>query len=160
MRLLRTPARPAAIIALATTMLAAGCGGGGGDMEAFEQEVVAARDTVDSSFAYIKRPDSTEDLVRRLRTSRDRVQRASAAVADADAPDDLEDESRRLALGLRQMSQEMEAVANSIELVQSGDPNTPVQSVVFETWDTVQNTLTDLRDEGVEVRPLRPGGGP
>jgi hypothetical protein len=134
--------------------------GGDGDRETFEREVVSARDTVDSSFAYIKRPESTEDLVRRIRTSRDRVERASVAVADADAPGDLEDEGRRLAVGLKKMSEEMEAVANSIELVENADPSTPVQSVVFETWDTVQNALIDLRDEGVEVRPLRPGGGP
>ena len=159
MQLVRTPARAAAILALAA-LLVAGCGGDDGDMDAFEQEVIAARDTVDSSFAYIKRPESTEDLIRRLRTSRDRVRRASTAVGEADAPSDLEDEGRRLSVGLRQMSQEMEAVANSIELVHNGSPTTPVETVVFETWDTVQNSLTDLRDEGVEVRPLRPGGGP
>jgi hypothetical protein len=159
MRLIVTSRRASATLVL-VALLGAGCGGDGGDMDAFEEEVVAARDTVDSSFAYIKRPESTEDLIRRLRTSRDRVRRASAAVAEVNAPDELEDEGRRLVNGLRQMSQEMEAVANSIQIVEDADPTTPVQSVVFDTWDTVQNALTDLRDEGVDVQPLRPGGGP
>ena len=72
MRLL-TRARAAGILA-AVAVLAAGCSGDD-DKAAFEQEVVSARDTADSSFAYIKRPESTEDLVRRLRTSGDRLQR-------------------------------------------------------------------------------------
>jgi hypothetical protein len=159
MQLPRSAAPTFAALLLASLGLA-GCGGDGGDMDAFEEEVVAARDTVDSSFAYIKRPESTTDLVRRLRTSRDRVGRAAKAVAAADAPSELEDEGRRLANGLRQMSKEMGAVANSIEIVETADPTTPVQSVVFDTWDTVQNALTELRNEGVDVSPLRPGGGP
>ena len=92
MRLLTTRARAAGILA-AVAVLAAGCSGDD-DKAAFEQEVVSARDTADSSFAYIKRPESTEDLVRRLRTSGDRLQRVSGTVAQADTPEDLVDERR------------------------------------------------------------------
>ena len=158
MRLLTTRARVAGVLA-AVAVLAAGCGGDD-DNVAFEKEVVSARDTADSSFAYIKRPESTEDLIRRLRTSRDRLQRVSGSVAEVETPDDLVDEQERLAHALREMSKEMDAAANSIEFVQEGDSSAPVETLIFDTWDAVQAALTDLRNQGIDVQPLRPGGGP
>jgi len=163
MRLLHNPGRALLILAAlaATALLAGGCMGDD-DTEAFEREVVSARDTTDSSFAYIKRPESTEDLVRRLRTSGQRIERVSGTLADADAPADLADEHTRLVTALDAMSEEMNAAANSIELVNSEDATAgfPVETLVFDTWDSVQNVLTELREEGVDVQPLRPGGGP
>ena len=161
MRLLTTRALAVGIL-VAVVALAAGCSGDG-DKAAFEREVVSARDTADSSFAYIKRPESTDDLVRRLRTSGDRLQRVSGSVADADAPDDLVDERRQLAHALSEMSKEMNAAANSIEFVQESDgtgAGAPVERLIFDTWDSVQGVLTDLREQGIDVEPLRPGGGP
>jgi hypothetical protein len=158
MRLLTTRARAAGILA-AVAVLAAGCGGDDDDKGAFQKEVVSARDTADSSFAYIKRPESTEDLVRRLRTSGDRLQRVSGSVADVETPEDFTDEQERLAQALREMSKEMDAAANSIEFVQEGDISAPVETLIFDTWDAVQAALTDLRNQGIDVQPLRPGGG-
>ena len=158
MRLFTTRAFAAGVLA-AVAVLAAGCGGDD-DMVAFEKEVVSARDTADSSFAYIKRPESTDDLVRRLRTSGDRLQRVSGSVAEVDTPDDLVDEQEQLAHALREMSKEMDAAANSIEYVQEGDSSAPVETLIFDTWDAVQAALTDLRNQGIDVQPLRPGGGP
>ena len=61
------------------------------------------------------------------------------------------------------MSKEMAAAANSIELIQSGQTqvggSAQVQTLIFETWDTVQAALDDLREQGIDVRPLRRGGG-
>ena len=158
MRLLTARARAAGIL-VAVAVLAAGCGGDD-DKAAFEKEVVSARDTADSSFAYIKRPESTDDLVRRLRTSGDRLQRVSGSVAEVETPDDLVDEQERLAQALREMSKEMDAAANSIEYVQEGDSSAPVETLIFDTWDAVQAALTELRNQGIDVQPLRPGGGP
>jgi hypothetical protein len=147
-------------IVVAAVLAGSGCSFGEGG-EDFEQEVVSARDTADSSFAYIKRPQSTEDLVRRLRTSRDRLERVSGSLAETEAPDELTDERERLVTALEAMAKEMDGFANSIELViqgrEQGAP--PVETLVFDSWDQVQNVLTELRGEGVDVQPLRPGGG-
>jgi hypothetical protein len=159
MRLQTTLARAAGILA-AATLVVGGCSFGD-DGEAFEREVISARDTADSSFAYIKRPESTEDLVRRLRTSRDRLERVSGSLAETEAPDELSDEQKRLVAALAAMSKEMDGFANSIELVIEGQNQSqaPVETLVFDSWDQVQNVLTELRGEGVDVEPLRPGGG-
>src|SRR5687768_1511682 len=159
MRLETTLARAAGIVA-AVTLVAGGCSFGD-DGEAFEREVISARDTADSSFAYIKRPESTEDLVRRLRASRDRLERVSGSLSETEAPDELSDEQERLVTALEAMSKEMDGFANSIELVIQGQNQSqaPVETLVFDSWDQVQNVLTELRGEGVDVEPLRPGGG-
>ena len=160
MRLLTTRALAAGILATVAA-LAAGCSGDDSTV-AFEREVVSARDTADSSFAYIKRPESTDDLIRRLRTSGVRIERVSDSLAETDVPDDLADEHTQLVAALSAMSDEMNAAANSIELVQNDDATAgfPVETLIFDTWDSVQDVLTELRDEGVDVQPLRPGGGP
>ena len=149
-----------AMISFALVALGAGCGGD--ENGAFEDEVVAARDTADSAMAYIRRPKSTEDLVVRLRTNGERLATASGTIAQADAPDDMVEGKVRLATALTAMSKEMNAAANSIELVIEGQtPGVgPVETLVFDTWDTVQAALDELRDAGIDVEPLRPGGGP
>ncbi len=149
------------LIVLALAALGAGCSGGDDTKETFEHEVVAARDTADSALANLKQPESTNDLIVRLRTGRDELATASGSIAIADAPADLAEERRRFAGALSDMSQEMDAAANSIELVQGGPAGEQghVQSLIFDTWDTVQAALAALRDEGIDVQPLRRHGG-
>lgn len=148
----------AAVLALGA--LAGGCAGDD-SKESFEREVVTARNTADSSLAALRRPTSTDDLIKRLRIGRDRVAGASETIAAADAPDDLTQERRQLADALRAYSQEFDAAANSIELVQGSTDGEAgaVQGLVFDTWDAVQAALDRLRNEGIDVEPLRPGGG-
>ncbi len=103
-----------------------------------------------------------DDLIVRLRRNGDRLAAASTTIAGTEAPDDLTEERGRLAVALTAMSKEMDAAANSIELVQSGETGgagSQVETLVFETWDTVQAALDDLRADGVDVLPLRRGGG-
>lgn len=148
-------------LALALATLGAGCSGDDDSKESFEREVAAARDTADSALANIRRPNSIDDLILRLRTARDKLRTVSDTIADADAPEDLADEQRRFAAALGDLAHEMDGAANSIELVQSGPAGQQgqVQSLIFDSWDTIQNALAQLRDEGIDVRPLRPNGG-
>lgn len=156
-----TRLRVIAILLVLAASLVAGCSGDD-SKDSFEQEVVAARDTADSALANIRQPKSTGDLILRLRAGRDELATASGAIAVADAPEDLAEERRRFAGALSDMSQEMDAAANSIELVQEGDTGgqSEVRSIIFDTWEKVQAALTALREEGIDVQPLRRHGGP
>jgi hypothetical protein len=147
-------------ILLALVAVVAACSGDD-SQESFAQEVVAARDTADSALANIRRPESSQDLIIRLRTGRDDLATASGTIASADAPEDLSDERRRLAAALSSMSEELDAAANTIELVQTGPAGEQgqVQSFIFDTWDTVQGALAALREQGIDVEPLRRHGG-
>jgi hypothetical protein len=101
-----------------------------------------------------------DDLVVRLRRNGDRLATASGTIASSEAPDDLAEERTQLAGALTAMSKEMDAAANSIELVLKGQAGgAQVERLIFETWDTVQAALNDLRAAGIDVRPLRRGGG-
>jgi hypothetical protein len=158
-RSLCTRLRAFPILLVVLAALAAGCSGDE-SKDSFEQEVVAARDTADSALANIRQPKSTDDLILRLRAGRDELANASGAIAVADAPEDLTEERRRFANALSDMSKEMDAAANSIELVQ-GEPGaeSEVRSIIFDTWDTVQAALMALQDEGIDVQPLGRHGG-
>jgi hypothetical protein len=149
------------LILLVLSALVAGCSGDD-SKESFEQEVVAARDTADSALANIRQPESTQDLVLRLRAGRDEVATASGTVAVADAPEDLSEEKRRFAGALSDLAQELDAAANTIELVQGGPAGEQgqVETLIFDNWEKVQSALAALRDEGIEVEPLRRHGGP
>jgi hypothetical protein len=145
---------------LGTLALAlAGCAGDEDAGETFERDVVEARNAADTAFARLRRPSSMEDLVDRLRTGSERVATASETVAAADAPEELTDEQLRLTTSLTRLSREFEAAANSIQLVLDAGQEQPVQSLIFDNWDTVQAALNELRTQGVDVPPLRPNGG-
>jgi hypothetical protein len=154
------PARSKSLLtALAAAFLLAGCAGGDDSADTFEQNVVDARNTADTAFARLRRPASMDDLVQRLRTGSDRVAAASETVAESDAPSELEDEQLRLTTALTRLSGEFEAAANSIELVLEAGQEQPVQSLIFDNWDTVQDVLDELREQGIDVPPLRRNGG-
>lgn len=146
---------------LVLALLAAGCSGDD-SKDTFEREVVAARDTADSAFANIRQPASTQDLILRLRTGRDEIADASGTVAVAEAPDGLSEEKRRFAGALSDLAQEFDAAANTVELVQGGPAGEQgqVETLVFDNWEKVQNALAALREEGIEVEPLRRHSGP
>ena len=148
---------PAGLLALAALTLAAGCGGDDSE-ESFQQEVVAARDRADSALAQVTQATSGDDLITRLRTARDELATVSGEIGVAEAPESLQDERRRFAGALSDLSQELDAFANSLELL--NDAAGSVQGLNFENWDRVQNALAALRDAGIDVAPLeRHGGG-
>ena len=157
----RVRAFPILVVLLVLALLAAGCSGDDSS-ESFEREVVAARDTADSAFANIREPESTQDLILRLRSGRDEIASASGTVAVADAPDDLTEERRRFAGALSDLAQEFDAAANTVELVQGGPAGEQgqVETLVFDNWEKVQVALAALREEGIDVEPLRRHGGP
>ena len=148
-------------ILLLLVAVAAGCSGDD-SKDSFEQEVVAARDTADSAFANIRQPESTQDLILRLRSGRDEIASASGAVGVADAPDGLTEEKRRFVGALSDLAQEFDAAANTVELVQGGPAGEQgqVETLVFDNWEKVQAALAALREEGIEVEPLRRHSGP
>jgi hypothetical protein len=147
-----------AALALAATALA-GCAGGEDSADTFERDVIDARNTTDTAFARLRRPSSTQDLVQRLRTGSERIGAASELVAESDAPEELSEEQLRLATALTRLSDEFDAAANSIELVLDSGQEQPVQSLIFDNWDRVQAALNTLREQGVDVPPLRRNGG-
>ena len=160
MRLVSSRLRLVAI-AFALVLLGAGCGGDDESTDVFQQDVVEACNTADEAFAYIRRPESSKDLIARLRTNRDRLATASGTIAAAEAPEDLAEERQRPG---RRAQRHVEGDGGGRELdrartERAGRGAGQVESLIFETWDAVNAALSDLREGGIAVPPLRPGGG-
>jgi F0F1-type ATP synthase membrane subunit b/b' len=147
-----TPTKLAALAVLVLALLAAGCGGGGASKEEFQVEVVAARDRVDSALEQVTNASSVDDLLARLRIAAAEVRSAATDVSEAEAPDDLEDEKRKLANTLRAFSQELAATVTTLETLEGAAAET--KGLDFENWTKTQAVLEELRKAGVQVRPL------
>jgi hypothetical protein len=145
-------------LALSVGVMVAACGGNDGT-QAFEEDVVSARDRTDSALAQITEPRSVDDLIVRMRIARDEIATASGEVAAAEAPESLADEKRQLAGALSRLATEVGGAADAFE--ELGPGAEAVRTLDFQTWNGVQKALEDLRAEGIEVEPLgRHGGEP
>ncbi len=137
---------------LAVLALLAGCGGGGASKEDFQEDVVAARDRVDAGLAQVTKSGDFEELLSRLEVAADETNKAAQDLGEADAPSSLKEEKRELQLALRALSQE---IIGTVDTFNSLGPAVPItRAINFESWNTVQAELADLRKEGIAVRPL------
>lgn len=134
---------------LAVAVLA-GCGGG--SKESFERDIVAARDRTDAALAQVTRAKSIDDLLKRLRIAATEVRAAATDVREADAPDDLAEEEQGLEVALRTLSDEIVGIVETFSENQEAIAN--AQGFNFAAWDTVQQRLADMRQEGIDVKPL------
>ena len=141
-----------AVLILLSLALLAGCGGGGASEEEFQAEIVEARDRVDDALEQVTNATSVDDLLARLRIAAAEVQSAAEDVAEADAPDDLQDEERALANTLREFSAEIVATADTLEELEGAAAET--RGLDFKGWEAVQERLAELRAAGIEVPNL------
>ena len=144
------PRRLATLLALAATLVAAGCGGA--SKEEFQEDVVAARNDADAGLRQVVQATSVEDLLERMRIAAVEVRRASTDVREADAPSEFEAERDQLADDLLALSDE---IVRTVETFESfPEQAQATRALNFENWNAVQASLAALRREGVEVRPL------
>lgn len=141
-----------AVLTILSLALLAGCGGGGASEEEFQADIVEARDRVDDALEQVTNATSVDDLLARLRIAAAEVQSAAEDVAEADAPDDLQDEERALANTLRDFSAEIVATANTLEELEGAAEET--RGLDFKGWEAVQKRLGELRAAGIEVPNL------
>ena len=140
----------AAAAALAVALIA-GCGGGA-SKEEFQADMVEARDRVDEALEQVTHSSSVEDLFARLRIAGAEIRSAATDVAEADAPDGLDDEERALATTLRAFSDEIISTVNTLEELEGAAAQT--RGLDFAGWVETQKRLAALRKAGIQVRPL------
>src|SRR5688572_12211042 len=142
------------LVGLLSVLAAAVAGCGGGSEESFERDVVAARDRTDAALTQVTRAKSIDDLLKRMRIAATEVRGAATDVREADAPDDLAEEERGLEVALRTLSDEIVGIVDTFSQNQEAIAN--AGGFNFAAWDTVQQRLADLRQEGIDVKPLEP----
>lgn len=151
---MRRPAatKLAALAVLALALLASGCGGGGASKDEFQADVVAARDRVDSALEQVTNATSVDDLLARLRIAAAEVRSAATDVSEAKAPEDLDDEKRKLTNTLSAFSEELAATVTTLETLDAAAAET--KGLDFQNWTKTQAVLAELRKAGVQVRAL------
>ena len=141
----------AALASLPLALFAAGCGGDASEEE-FQVEIVQARDRVDDALEQVTNATSAPDLLARLRIAAAEVRSASTDVAEADAPDDLQDEERALATTLRAFADEIAATVVALEELEGAAEET--RGLDFDGWLETQKRLEELRKAGIRVPNL------
>lgn len=147
-----TATKLVALAALVLALLASGCGGGGASKAEFQTDIVAARDRVDSALEQVTNATSVDDLLARLRIAAAEVRSAATDVSEADAPEGLDDEKRKLATTLRAFSEELVGTVTTLETFESAAAET--KGLDFQNWTKTQAVLAELRKAGVQVKPL------
>ena len=138
------------LCSLLSVAVLAGCGGG--SEEDFERDVVAARDRTNAALTQVTRAKSIDDLLKRLRIAATEIRSAATDVQEADAPEDLGDEEQALEEALRALSDEIVGVVDTF--AENQEIIATAGGFSFAAWDTVQARFADLRERGIDVRPL------
>ncbi|MHB1242495.1 MAG: hypothetical protein ACYC1P_03705, partial [Gaiellaceae bacterium] len=139
------------LASLPLALFAAGCGGDASEEE-FQVDIVEARDRVDDALEQVTNATSAPDLLARLRIAAAEVRSASTDVAEADAPDDLQDEERALATTLRAFADEIAATVTTLESLEGAAEET--RGLDFDGWVETQKRLAELRKAGIQVPNL------
>ena len=134
---------------LLLALVAAGCAGSSRDD--FADQVRASRDRTDAALENMARSQSVDELLERLRTAADEARGAADDLDQVDPPDELEDEADRLSSAFRALADEVEATAEALADV---DFESPIEGLDFRNWNSVQDALAELRNQGIDVPPL------
>ena len=149
--------RPAfLILALISVLLAAGCGGSSGNStEDFQASVVETRDTVDDALANITdNPSGKEELLQRMETAATKIDAAAESLSRKEAPEGMADEQEKLVTSLQQLAVDLSQTADQIRQPDFGGVLQGAQGLSFESWEHANAALAQLKQQGIEVKPL------
>lgn len=146
--------RPAAVLAAAAALLAAGCGGSGPSQEEFAEDVRETRDRVDTSLAAITQATSKEDLLNRMEDAAAVIDDAATDLDSQGAPEEFSDEKQQLVSRLQELSSEVEATAGDIQRPEFESLVLGARGFSFESWDSTNEVLGRLKQQGIDVEPL------
>lgn len=147
----------AAAVLVAVTVTVTGCGGSDDSpsVEEYRASVVETRDRVDSALARIQQATSEDDFLDRLEDTGTIIEDAADDFDDTGAPARFEDESERLVRHLQQLSEDLRGTADQARDLGFEKLLAGAVGLNFASWDKVNATLGELREQGVQVQPLR-----
>jgi hypothetical protein len=149
-----------ALLAALVLVVAAGCGGSGGQAspEDYAKAVVLNRNRVDFALARISRAQSLDELFARMEEASTVLDKAASNLDDTGAPDEYQPEADNLAKQMRQLSVDIQATAEQAQ--QPGfeglitDP--ALQGLSFDSWTNMNKALAGLAGKGIQVAIIQP----
>ena len=134
-------------------LLAAGCGGSARDD--FSSSVVDTRNTVDGALAHITDdPSSKEELLGRMETSAEQIDRAADDLDSGKSPTEFEAEQGQLATAYRQLALDVSTAAKELRSPDFQSMVANSRGLSFQSFNRVNTILVRLRAQGIDVKPL------
>jgi hypothetical protein len=127
--------------------------------EDYQKAVVNARDRVDFAYGRIARSESPEELIERLDEAAVVVGDTASDLDGTGVPEGLDDENEGLVKALRAFSDVLAGSAAQFRDPTFAGTLPGITSLSFPEWDTVNEALAELNEQGIEVEPLARHGG-
>ena len=144
------------VLLLSLTVIASACGGSGGpSVQEFSDAVVLNRDRTDFVLARITRAQSQEELLARMDEAATVIDKAAGELEKTGAPADYQPEADNLVKSLRQLSVDIQAMADQARIPGFETLLTDT-GLSFNSWDDVNKALAGLAGKGIDVSILQP----
>ena len=142
-------------VACVVALSLAGCGGSDEPTaKEYQAAVVETRDRADAAMAQIQEAKSEQDFLDRLDEAAKQIDAAAKDFDDKGSPKRFEDESARLVRHLRKLAAALHGTASEARDLGFDTLLTGAKGLNFESWDAVNAVFADLRQQGIEVKPL------
>ncbi len=141
------------VVLAAASGLASGCGGSNSapTLAEYQQSVVAARDRVDFALARITKAKAKEEFLNRMNEAAAAIGNAASDLEEAGAAEGFEDETKKLADALHQLSVDLSATAHDLGQPEGQGLVSGAQGLNFESWDNANLALASLIGQGIDV---------
>lgn len=123
-------------------------------VQEYQASVVNTRDRVDFALAQLPEAQSEDDFLDRLDGAGSLVEEAADDFDDAGSPTRFEDESEELVRHLRQLSADLRGTAAQVRDIGFDKLLAGARGLNFPSWDHANAILAELREQGVEVKPI------
>lgn len=146
---------PWVLVALASAILASGCGGSNPpSVEDYTATVVKTRDRVDFALARMTQAHSLEELLNRMDEASVEIDAAADDLNEHRAAKNLDDENAKLVLALHGLANDVGTTADQFRDPAFSQGIGGLGGFSFETWTKTNKILADLRSQGISVEPL------
>ena len=150
---------PLLSVLAALVLLAAGCGGGGGNPTAgeYEEAVVNAVDRTDFALNRVTNAQSLDELVQRMDEASATIDAAAGDLRELGAPAQFEQDNKKLVQALDDLGNDVGLTGEQIQDPAFRDAfiGPSAQGLSFESWDRVNLALGGLIGAGLNVKTLK-----
>ena len=120
----------------------------------YQASVVNTRDRVDFALGQLPEARSEDDFLARLDEAGSLIKEAADDFDDAGSPTRFEDASEELVRHLRQLSADVRGTAAQVRDIGFDKLLAGASGLNFPSWDKANATLAELREQGVDVKPI------
>jgi hypothetical protein len=144
----------AAVVAVVVVGLALGGSGSPPSRAEYANAVVNTRDRVDFALGRLSKAQSVDDLLIRMDEAASTIRDAAGDLDRLGAPDALAVQHKQLVDQLRTLSTDVQGTADQARVPGFDEILLGEQGLNWDSWDSINTVLAQLRQKGIKVQPL------